>query len=276
MRVLLQRIEVNYESAEDAVEYALSGFLGTLEEFTLLQQHFCPSFYQLPKRDQIKLALQIFSGCLPSHFGPELIRSIVGMDDLVAADINEVQSFWTISSTLVHTTAQQVGDCQRYLQQSDNVRGKQLSCDPYNDLFRELLWLGADVHTIANDMTPFQAFLKGYFSMSTFSRLRNGSNACNSAVHTWLGNLDTVGIDLAAYGEAEQYNWINKASRREFSGWNIEEQSFDTQRVIGFAYGPSPKDWHIWLAEASDPLVGQFWDMFERPVEEMPGSWPEK
>jgi hypothetical protein len=48
------------------------------------------------------------------------------------------------------------------------------------------------------------------------------------------------------------------------------------QRVIGFAYGHSPEDWNIWLAEASDAFVGQFWDIIERPVEVMPGAWPEE
>lgn len=270
MRVLLQRIEANYETAEDAVEYALSGFLGTPEEFTLLQQHFCPSFYQLQKRDRIQLALRI----LPSHFGPELIRTIIGMDDLTAADINEVQSSRATSRTLIHSTASCVGNCQRVLQQPDQVRSKKIECDSYNELFFELLRLGADVHTIANGMTPFLAFLEGYFL--NVSQFQNANNACNSAIQAWLGNLEAVGIDLAAYGETEQYNWMNKASRREFSAWNIEEQCHDTRRVIGFAYGPSPKDWHMWLAEASDRFVGEFWDMIERPVEEMPGSWPEK
>lgn len=272
MRVLLQRIEVNYETAEDAVEYALSGFLGTLEEFTLLQQHLCPSFYQLPKQDRIKLALRL----LPSDLEPELIRTIIGMDDLTAADINEVQPFYTTSSTLIHTIAGTVGNFQRHLQQSYHVRGKHIAHDSYNELFRELLWLGADVHTIADGTTPFLAFLQGYFLNSTLSQFQSRNNACDSAIQIWLGNLEAVGIDLAAYGETEQYIWMNKASRREFSEWNIAEQANYTQRVIGFSYGTSPKDWHIWLAEASDPLVGQFWEMVERSMEEMPGSWPER
>ncbi|OJJ55021.1 hypothetical protein ASPSYDRAFT_439518 [Aspergillus sydowii CBS 593.65] len=275
MRVLLQRIEVNYETAEDAVEYVLSDFLGTPEEFTVLQQHFCPSFYQLPKLDRIKLALRVVHEYFLPHLEPGLIRTIIGMDDLAAIDINEIHFSWT-TTTLIHSTAFRVGLCQGDLQVSDPTRGARQAFDSYGDLLRELLRLGADVHAVVDGMTPLLAFLEGYFSVSTLPKFEDRNNACNSAIQTWLGNLEAVGIDLAAYGETEQYNWMNKAPRREFSAWNIEELCHDTRRVIGFAYGPSPKDWHMWLAEASDRFVGEFWDMIERPVEEMPGSWPEK
>lgn len=276
MHLLLQHIDVNYETAEDAVEHALRWFLGTPEEFTLLQQHICPSFNQLPKQARIRLALPIVNQRFWFHFQAELIRTIIGMDDLAAADINnDIHFSWTKSSTLIHAVAGKIGMCQRNLHLSYHARHQQQASDSHGDLLRELLRLGADAHTIANDMTSFQAFLQGYFLKSTLSQFQNGNKACNSAIQAWLCNLEAVGIDLAAYGETEQYNWMNKASRREFSAWNIEEQCHDTQRVIGFAYGPSPKDWHIWLPEASDPFVGEFWDMIERPVEEMPGSWPE-
>lgn len=276
MRVLLQYIDVAYDTAEDAVEYALSDFHGTVQEFTLLQQHFCPSFYQLPKRDRIQLALRIVNGSFWSHFEAELIRTIIGIEDLAAAGINEIPFSWTTPSTLIHSTASKIGNCQRCLQLPGHTRGKQQACDSYSDLLRELLRLGADVHAVVDGMTPFQALLQGYFSLLTPSRFQNGNNACTSAIQTWLGSLEAVGIDLAVYGETEQCNWADKASRREFSGWKFEEEANHTQRVIGFYYSTSPKDWHMWLSEASDPFVGQFWEMVERPVEEMPGSWPER
>lgn len=276
MRVLLQYIDVTYETAEDAVEYALSDFVGTPQEFTLLQQHYCPSFYQLSKRVRIKLAIQIIHNHLSSYFEPELIRTIIGMDDLAAADINGIHPSCTIQSTLIHIIARKTGTCQRCLQGLDHIQRKQLACDSYVDLLRELLRLGADAHTVVDNMTPFQAFLQGYFGESTLPQFQTGNDACNSAIQTWLGNLEAVGIDLAVYGETEQYNWMNTASRREFNGWDIEEQANDTQRVTGFSYGTSPADWHMWMAEPSDPFVGQFWEMVERSMEEMPGSWPER
>jgi hypothetical protein len=37
-----------------------------------------------------------------------------------------------------------------------------------------------------------------------------------------------------------------------------------------FSYGTSPKDWHLWLSDATDYFVGEIWDMIVRPMEVMP------
>jgi hypothetical protein len=133
MRVLLKHIDVNYETAEDAVEYALNDFYGTPEEFIFLQQHLCPSFYQLPKSERIELALRVTNNYTPHHFVPELIQNTIGTDVLQADDINDYQSLRSARLKLIHSTARRLGTSQRYLQISGCVQDMQLTCDSWTD-----------------------------------------------------------------------------------------------------------------------------------------------
>jgi hypothetical protein len=206
---------------------------------------------------------------------PELIRTIIRIDDLEADDVNETHSLRFTRLTLIHAVANAMGVCQRHLQISDRTQEIQSTCDSWCSLCHEFLCLGIDIYGIVDGKSLFLAFLEGYFSKSTLSQFQNGNVACKAAIQVWLGNLEAAGIDLARYGEVEHCNWRDGGFGREFSGWNIAEQAFDTQRVIGIAYGPSSEDWRIWLSEASDLLAGQFWEMIERPVDVTPGAWPE-
>jgi hypothetical protein len=273
MRVIFQHLEVNYETVEDAVEYALSGFCGTAEEFTFLQRHLCPSFYQLPKSKRVELALRVtING--PHYFEPELIRTIIGTDVLEVDDINYGESLRSAQLKLIHCAARKLGQSQRNLQIFGHAQDMQLTYDYWSDFCLELLCHSIDIYSIVDGRTLFLSFIQGYFCQSTLSPFQSGNVACNTAIHVWLSKLDSAGIDLVKYGETEQYLWNVTTIRREFDGWNVAEQVTDRQRVIGFTYGHFPENWNMWLAETSDAFVGQFWDIIERPVEVMPGAWP--
>ncbi|KAJ5546625.1 hypothetical protein N7494_004210 [Penicillium frequentans] len=276
LRVLFQHIDIQYETAQDAVEYALRAFHGTPEEFAFLQQHTCPSFYQLPKSERIKLALQVTSNWDSHNFQPELIQSIARLGTLGADGTNEDSSLECAQLKLLHHTVRAMGISQRTLQISGHDQDIQSACDSWSNLFHELLCLGMGIHSIHDEKTLFLAFIHGYFNMSTISPFQSGNAACNLAIQVWLHELKSAGIDLIRYGETEKRLWAEGTLWREIDGWNIAEQASDMQRVIGFSYGSSPEDWNMWLAEASDDFVGQFWEIIERPVEVMPGAWPDK
>lgn len=276
LRVLFQHIDVHYETAEEAVEYALSRFTGTSEEFAFLQQHICPSFYQLPKSERIELALRVTTNWASYTFQPELIQSIARLGTLEADGINEDSSLESAQLRLIHHTVRAMGISQRTLQISGHDQGVQLTCDSWSNLFQDLLCLGMDIHSIYDEKTLFLAFIQGYFSISTIFPFQSGNAACNLAIQVWLCELKNAGIDLIVYGETEERLWAEGTLEREFDGWNIAERASDMQRVIGFSYGSSPEDWNMWLAEASDDFVGHSWELIERPVEVMPGAWPDK
>lgn len=123
----------------------------------------------------IKLALRVAFNLSPCHFEPELVRAIIRMDDLGAADIDESPCPLGYTINIDHSIARQTGTSQRSMQLSDNIQEVRLTSDCYRVLFRETLCLGADIHSIVDGMTPFLAFLQRYFAKTRLSRFQNGN-----------------------------------------------------------------------------------------------------
>lgn len=267
MRVMFRHIDLSYQSEKWAV-CVLSEFRGTPEEFSFLQQHICPSFYQLSKQIRLRVALSITSG-LPALWGiseriPEAVRTVLKTDILEPDDFKFSQE---LSSTLIHSTAERIGACQWPVQRLGGAHRYQSIIDAWIGLCHDFLSVGIDIHYIINGRTPLLSCIEGW--LSDWS-----PPAANQlAIQLWLEQLEAVGVDLSEYGKAEEFIWKNQTIRREFEMWS--EISI-TLRVIGFTYGATPKDWHLWLSDPTDEYVGEFWNMIERPVEVMPGAWPQE
>jgi hypothetical protein len=43
--------------------------------------------------------------------------------------------------------------------------------------------------------------------------------------------------------------------------------------ILRLKYGPDPEDWHLFVTNPIDELVGELWEMVERSLEVMPGTW---
>jgi hypothetical protein len=269
MRVLFRHIDISYDSDEEAAISVLGRFYGTPKEFLFLQQHVCPSFYRLPKRIRIKVALRIGAFYSSDWSVPELFRVILGADVLEPNDLSPCQES---DSTLIHCAARGMGASERDSREGTST--DRSTIDAWGDLCQKFLRVRLEVHDLVADKTPFLSFLNGYL-LSWSGPIELGP-ACQAAVQVWLKQLEAVGVDLTEYGKAEEGMWNGWFTQREFHVWNIPKQDFELQEMVGFSYGPSPKDWYIWLSEESDSFVGEFWDMIERPVEVMPGAWPKE
>ncbi|KAL2825705.1 hypothetical protein BJY01DRAFT_256185 [Aspergillus pseudoustus] len=107
----------------------------------------------------------------------------------------------------------------------------------------------------------------------------------NYALQLWLSELQMAGVDLVRYGEQEFSSvrgsmvhfhlpvfakWERPAGRYMDS---IRPLYTLVAKILGVQYGPEPKDWHIWMTNPIDELVGEFWEMVERGLEVMPGTW---
>lgn len=278
MCLLLRHIDVQYESAEEAAISVLGEFCGTFEEFVFLQQHFCPSFYQLSKQFRIRLALSLYthSGSYgyPSHAG-EIVRNIIGTDVLGVGDFNicyfiELE-YGYFTSTLIHFAARHLGQHKILLGSAQNEREARSNYGAWSGLCHEFLRVVIALHHLVDGQTPFLSFLHGDISAHFYP----GPLFRRIDVQVWVEHLEAAGVDLAEYGEAEKYVWKTQITvcDREFYTPN-RYGDWMLQRMIGFTYGPSPTDWYVWLSEPSDHFAGEFWDMIERPVEVMPGAWP--
>lgn len=274
MRVIFRHIDLSYQSEEWAVS-VLSRFLGTPEEFSFLQQHICPSFYQLPKQIRLRVGLGIARTI--RHWSidvstPNVIRIVLKTDILEPDDFKFCQE---LNSTLIHSTAAHIGACQWPLQRSGGAHKCQSVIGAWISLCHDFLSVGIDINYIIDERTPLLSCIEGWLS-NWFPSDANQFAVQQLAVQLWLEQLEAVGVDLSEYGKAEELIWKNQTIRREFWVRDRVLEMHISLRVIGFTHGPSPKDWHIWMSDPTDSYVGEFWEMIERPVEVMPGAWPQE
>jgi hypothetical protein len=174
-----------------------------------------------------------------------------------------------MNSTLIHSAAAHIGACQPVTQILGGAHEHQSRLDAWIGLCRDFLRVGIDIHFIIHGRTPLMSYVEGWLSHWS-------SSAANQfAVQPWLEQLEAVGVDLSEYGKVEEFIWRNQTIQRQFWACDKSLKVNVMLRVIGFAYGPSSKDWHIWLSDPTDSYVGDFWNMVTRPVEVMPGAWPQ-
>lgn len=285
MRVLLGHSEdLIYETAEETMNGVLCDFHGTAEEFVFLQQRCCPNFYQLPFSARVALATKGASVPLDPHDTPDLVRTILREDKLEAEGLQFITSSPVNSRqiTLVSCVARKMGWLQAlltHISQSKQAYGvggfeygkQKRRYDLWSTLFREFLSAGVKLHHIVDGKTPFVAFLQGYFDRR--DGFEEKSLTREVALRAWLRELATAGVDFRRFGEMEKFIWTKEVIHKEFP-WMHD--LWTTQRVVGFTYGSTPEDWHIWLSEGSDSFAGDFWDLIERPTQSMPGEWPDQ
>ena len=284
MRILLRYSEDPiYETAEETIGGILSDFHGTAEEFLFLQQRCCPNFYQLPQSTRITIATRGASVPLDPHDTPELVKTILREDQLKAESLQSITRSPVNSRqiTLVSCVARKMGWVHTLLYHNSQSRqmhlhggfecgNQKLRCELWSGLFREFLLAGVNPHHIVDGKTPFLAFLQGYFDLQDGTQEENQISGL--VLRVWLRELAAAGVDLVRFGQMEKLIWTDEDVRREFP-WRYDQ--WTTQRVISFTYGPFPEDWCIWLSEGSDSFAGDFWDLVDRPVKLMPGTWPD-
>lgn len=181
-----------YDNAQGIVEGILSEFHGTPEEFMFLQQHCCPTFYQMPRWARITVAAQIIFDAPNAHYAeeanniPDLVKTILGKD------ISEARDFHTIcnlpltakQTTIMHCIAERLGASRAFLQisrrtnlsackgwqkfsRSADIHSHakwQAICESWNRLFCYFLRARVDIHQIVGGKPLFIAFLEGYFA----------------------------------------------------------------------------------------------------------------
>ena len=288
-----------YDNAQETVEGILSEFHGTSEEFMFLQQHCCPTFYQMPRWARITVAAQIIFDAPNAHYAeeanntPDLVKTILGKDISEARDFHAICTLPLTAkqTTILHCIAERLGASRAFLQIS---RRRNLSvykgwqkfsrpadihshakwqaiCESWSSLFFYFLHAGVDIHQIVDGKTLFIAFLEGYLaSQVSLPEMKPvpwfGQEDLHEGFRAWLKNVKAAGLDLERLGSTECCIWKNESIQREFND--------GLHRVTGITYGPLPEDWGIWLSEPSDSFAGEFWTLVARPAEIMPGGWP--
>lgn len=292
LQVLLRRSEEFYETPEETINGFLADFHGTAEEFRFCQQRCCPNFYQMPQWTRVAVAATAASGFWDAYHMPETIRTILGESELGAGMLGQVWNTerYPKNVTLVHSVAQKLGTslaelqlCHRPVQKPfQGPKGSEALCircnkferqmelyKSWSRLFHEFLLAAIDLHQIIDGKTPLISFLQGYFYR--LKRPKTESSACVIALRSWLTGLEAAGFSLNGYGRKEVKLWKSGNVQRI-----LEICAKGRIQLINVVYGASPSDWNIWFSECFDSYAGEFWDLIEREVESMPGSWPEE
>jgi hypothetical protein len=144
----------------------------------------------------------------------------------------------------------------------------------YNNLFREFLETGVDIHLVVGRRTCLLSFIFSY--IECFVEKGLVSVDINPILRVWLKSLQYSGINLNEFGDAEKQLFDKDLVEKEISiPWRSRNERLINQRLINFTYGSSTEDWYLWMSEPTDSLAGEFWEMMERKEEVMPGTWSE-
>jgi hypothetical protein len=97
----------------------------------------------------------------------------------------------------------------------------------------------------------------------------------NNGLQCWVSTLRDLGVDLIGYGQRETLLWSHGAVLDRDVPLYYGPYYSGQKRLLGFTYGPCPEDWRLLEDEPTDEFAGDFWQLVERKVEVMPGSWIE-
>jgi len=294
LRLLLPHLDSEvYETPEETVNGLLSNFQGTASEFLFLQQECCPKYFDMPQSARVMVAALISFGPLDAVHTPELVLTALGKRPslIPKTDLESLadSKSWAhhAATTLSHSIAYKIGMNLANLSASEYWRpgysGSKTVLESRNEeyntvmdlyqswknIFIELLDAGVDIHKVIGHSTPFNILLATYFD--DFGR-GGDTQFYDSALKMWLRDLKIVGVDLRDFGEREEELFRSGVSNKDLS-WC--RWCPGTTRLIGFTYGSSPDDWHLWISERSDSFAGDFWSLVKRQEEVMPGAWPD-
>lgn len=275
-RRLLPRLEsILYETPEEVIGGILPDFHGTAEEFLFFQRECCPSYYQMPQSTRVAVATKAAAGVWSAPHLPELIRMMLGKDQLNVDDVQEIHESDLGSITLIHSIAHKIGTSLAELhifKSRDLIETITALYKSWNAIFCELVTLRVDVHLITDFSSPLSSFLQGYLNYCDIHNCN--ADGCNNALKIWLTDLQTHGLDLEDFGRIEKQLTDDQDIKKNYE-CDFANEYMASRRLISLFYGPSPDAWHLWWSEFSDDYFEGFWDLVERQMEVMAGAWPE-
>ncbi|CEL06296.1 hypothetical protein ASPCAL07402 [Aspergillus calidoustus] len=276
-RLFLQEAEEILFEDYTADDFPLFSFSAPPDTLSLIQSHSFDNYSALPLEIRFRRAMAL-NTVLHCNLSPQVVQLAMGGSPIDQAsylleDVN--------GETLLHKITQ--------------AMGATLSIDgptgvvPWLPLLSDALSAQADLHKISRSYRIHKTPLLGFIMTYTWGRtyvyeLQVWSLA--SALQLWASMMRDTGVDLETYGRTEDYLlhsqitecWIPVAMLHTHETLDSPFGSSDLMcpalaRIIGLNYGPEPEDWHLWVTNPIDELVGEFWEMVERSLEVMPGTW---
>ncbi|KAF7174260.1 hypothetical protein CNMCM6106_008463 [Aspergillus hiratsukae] len=243
-------------------------FQGPPEALTLIQESLFVDYYSLPIEFRFRRAMSLksWSSGGPS---PEMFRIAMGSDSIDPAAYHLTDEYG-------HTLLFEIAE----LMSVDIANSREDDLSGWRELIREAIQAGADLCHISSGIyyTPLAVFL--FFQGMNLRKIKRAIYKINHILQRWALELQSAGVDLAVYGSKESALWKSGAVDPFFyDDLRLSDQVRSGEllkvHLFSLSYGPSPEDWHVWVANPVDELVGEFWEMIERKEEAMPGAWVE-
>ncbi|KAL3480026.1 hypothetical protein BJX99DRAFT_46039 [Aspergillus californicus] len=244
------------------------GFQGPAEALTMIQNHSFEQYAELPLELRFKRAMAI--ECQRMYYPiTATIRIAMGGDHIEpAAYLLETDYGHTLFTKIVQGMA------------SAFTTGNASIIAEWRLLLLDAISSGSDLSRLTTDTelwsTPLLKFVYGVTWMRWLKGQR--SLSFDNIVRIWASELKLAGVDLIAYGGREQARYASGYEMQILSYLRSDIGRYDHTellwcRVLWLEYGPEPEDWRIWVTNPVDELVGQFWEMINRSLEVMPGTW---
>lgn len=283
LRLLLSHTDTVYDSPKEVIQGDLSVFGGTSEDFTLLQQHLCPGFYQMAYWTRVCVAIRVTSLTFRGFCTPELMKTILKDIPLTTENLLLVCfDHDGMETTLVHSIARTIGGilaaldlCHfkgdlrmgwAYLTRTEQEDFRRLY-DSWTQFFRVFLAAGVEMSQIVGNLTPHASFLEGYLRWWAV-QTESPAPHWREALRTWFQFLQDAGVDLGSVP--------SKLGQSEEDMWRREEIAH-VKEMLKYNFHVTMSSWAIdqsW--KEIEGYAGDFWVMIERPIELMPGAWPDE
>ncbi|RHZ62494.1 hypothetical protein CDV55_102551 [Aspergillus turcosus] len=264
-------------------------FFGPPEALTLIQESLFVNYSSLPIEFRFMRAMSLsawhFGAPSPDMLGlggpsPYMLRIAMGGDSIDRAAYHLTSEF---GRTLLFKIVAFMAVANAHSRE-ENISG-------WRELIREAIHAGADLYHISPGYgkyhTPLMTFFDNYWHH--FGAIRQARYDFHHILQRWALELQLAGVDLATYGAKESALWRSGAVGSFVSVYMSSSRYRPSQtgqkakewaewmkvHLFSLSYGPNPADWHVWVSNPVDELVGEFWEMIERKDEIMPGAWIE-
>ncbi|KAL3458084.1 hypothetical protein BJX64DRAFT_292539 [Aspergillus heterothallicus] len=262
--------EALFENDSPNYEYH-TGYSGPAAVLDQIQNHSFDRYSELPLDFRFKRAMKLNAWANP-FFDMTLLKTAMGnkVIDPAAYVMQDERG-----QTILHKVAEAMG---RDLALSGDV-------SQWRELLSDAILGHSDLHKPWRKydcwMTPLVVYIASFALAKT--ALGGRITSIDFPLQVWLSELNRLGIDLKEYGEKEvgsQFGLTPHFGLPMLGVWESSPTEFVSvcveifvSRILAVTHSAEPEGWHAWLTNPFDELVGEFWEMVDRTMQVMPGTW---
>lgn len=251
----------------------------------ILREKLLLDYYRLPIQER---CAYVRWGAI-YQFNCGFIRTLVSKDGKITR--TDMQKSTAVEKSLLHSAAVCFGfgfrpSPGRSLRERAMAKSVEAHTARWNDWVRDMGQVSTteDLHAVAMESplhlqrspqwsgTPLMTMITGVALVLLHLEVRPAVRdaVMRAMLKAWLLALGSGGVDLAAYGKRE-VDFIHS----QHKSWEPPQatNSLPGIRLIHIDYGAEVEDWKLLWAEEIEVQAHEFWELVERPIDVVPGTW---